>query len=1344
MHIKYHTNTIGRRTENVLMVIFLFCCVVSSLNAQDYRNYIINIYQDKDGLPHNSTKCLLQDKFGFVWIGTRNGLCCFDGKRNIPLKISDNNLGNVSIHSLFEDKLGRIWMGTDYGVYVYDRIGTLEKFDKITRYSVSISSEVSKIVQLDSNKILVATMGQGYFVYNVDSDVLEQYNSHYSFILDVYTNGKDLYLTTLQEQFLHFDLNGKLADAYNFSENRLNLETPLLTNRFICKGKNSLWIGGGDTNDLFEFYPQSGDIVHHKLENATFKSVKCIIPLGNEELLLGTNKGLYIFTPHDEAISEFEYSEKVSIYNLDINELVKDNEGGIWVLTEHSGVMHISPRNKRFYNHNIPGNYMVNAFCQGMEDNTILVGSQNGLYKYDIEKNLLEESPSGTNLKYDIRSLCRNNNELWIGTLSDGVIVMDLTTGKTKHYVSSFNSPNTITSNNIKKILRTKGGDIIIGTNWGVCYYDKKHDNFRTETILGAMMAIADIYEDGKNNIWFATDNGGVYRHNLNTQTWRYYKHNPENPYSLPNNSVIKIFEDKEGKLILSTNGNGLCLFDYDKDGFIGEYGRGHGLHSNIVVNSMEQDMEGKLWLSTNSGLCCLNTNDSLNHTHFTSLDGLQRNFFCESASYTTKNGTLMFGGSNGFNVFNPLNFKQNKFIPPVYITDINFLKVKENAEKEKIIGNDKPLYLSGKIRIPHSYNSFTVHFASLSYVEPEKNLFSYKMEGLDKSWMNQTKSNSVTYTNLAPGKYCLYVKGSNNDQVWNDKVAKLQIIITPPWYLSVWAYCAYSILTISMLTYLLIKRDRHLKKRYNLRMERFKEEKERELYKNKINFFINLIHEIKTPLTLIKLPLDNLMKDSAVNSKEREYLSVMSRNVNYLIGVTNELLDFQKIESGEMKLNFETTDIGSLIKVTYEQFIGIAEIKNINLQNDVGADFQHEIRVDKDKIRKILVNLLSNAMKYAEKSVVLSSNVDGDYVNIYVADDGPGIDNQEKEKVFQVFYQSKGEKHQPGTGIGLAYARTLAENHHGKLYVQDNEQGGTTFVLSLPLYKNELIPEDERLEVLSDSAMMNDKEAISNDDVLLQQNHIVLLVEDNPDLLKMESANLKKWFKILKAKNGEQALKIIDNHDVDIIVSDVMMPVMDGLELCQRVKDNIEYSHIPVILLTAKTLPKSKTEGFCHGADAYVEKPFTILQLCMQIRNLLRLRRSLQKRIQPLANIENNLHPTEAFFSNKDMEFLKMLKENISNQLSDENFSIDSLTAIMNMSRSNFYRKLKALTGMSPNEYLKNCRLNRAAELLKEGYRITEIFEQTGFCSSSYFAKCFKAKFGVLPKDFQNNKEVS
>lgn len=277
-------------------------------------------------------------------------------------------------------------------------------------------------------------------------------------------------------------------------------------------------------------------------------------------------------------------------------------------------------------------------------------------------------------------------------------------------------------------------------------------------------------------------------------------------------------------------------------------------------------------------------------------------------------------------------------------------------------------------------------------------------------------------------------------------------------------------------------------------------------------------------------------------------------------------------------------------------------------------------------------------------------------------------------------------------------------------------------------------------MEIIPD----NESTITQNNDITQYKNCTILLVEDNPDLLEMESSNLKKWFKILRAKNGEEALYVINNNEIDIIVSDVMMPIMDGLELCKRIKDNIEYSHIPVILLTAKTLPESKAEGFYHGADAYVEKPFTIMQLFMQIRNLLRLRDTLRKRIQPLSNIEKELGQTEIFISNRDLEFLKMLEENINDQLSDESFSIDSLATIMNMSRSNFYRKLKALTGLSPNDYLKNCRLNKAAQLLKEGYRITEVYEQTGFCSSSYFAKCFKAKFGVLPKDFQSNKDYN
>ena len=464
-----------------------------------------------------------------------------------------------------------------------------------------------------------------------------------------------------------------------------------------------------------------------------------------------------------------------------------------------------------------------------------------------------------------------------------------------------------------------------------------------------------------------------------------------------------------------------------------------------------------------------------------------------------------------------------------------------------------------------------------------------------------------------------------------------------------------------------------------------------------------------------------------------------MNKNVEYLLNITNELLDFQKMESGETKLNLKLNNINSLLNEIYQQFVGSAEIKHIELKNTINENLTNEILIDKDKISRIIVNLLSNAMKHARSRIYISSYIENNYINILIEDDGPGIKDSEKDKIFNVFYQSENSNNIPGTGIGLAYARTLAESHHGKLSVKDSNLGGAAFILSLPLYG-----EENRIAENNGDLIFDNESSIAQDnDIIQYKNCTILLVEDNPDLLEMESSSLKKWFKILKARNGKEALSVIESNDIDIIVSDVMMPIMDGLELCKRIKNNIEYSHIPVILLTAKTLPESKAEGFYHGADAYVEKPFTIMQLFMQIRNLLKLRDTLQKRIQPLSNIEKELGQTEAFISNKDLEFLKMLEENINSQLSDENFSIDSLATVMNMSRSNFYRKLKALTGLSPNDYLKNCRLNKAAELLKEGHRITEVYEQTGFCSSSYFAKCFKAKFGVLPKDFQCNKEL-
>lgn len=553
------------------------------------------------------------------------------------------------------------------------------------------------------------------------------------------------------------------------------------------------------------------------------------------------------------------------------------------------------------------------------------------------------------------------------------------------------------------------------------------------------------------------------------------------------------------------------------------------------------------------------------------------------------------------------------------------------------------------------------------------------------------------------------------------------------------WAYLAYIACAICLIIYVLYKRDFYLKAKYQKRIEEYQIKKDKELYKNKVNFFINLIHEIRTPLTLIKLPLESIMHAAIDKQTEEHYLQVINKNVDYLLGVTNELLDFQKMESGEIKLHLKLCDISQQINSIYQQFAGSADLRNISLSIHQPEDFHLEALVDGDKLNRILVNLLSNAMKYANNVISITVKNDAKEFSIIVEDDGPGIADAEKEKIFQNFYQVADGQSIQGTGIGLAYSRALAESHHGTLHVENSSLGGSAFILTLPIYNEDLQKEENKGIILPDSRSHTDLEG-SNDKPASSSKAKILLVEDNRDLLELECNGLKEYYHILKAQNGIEALQIMKDEDVDIVVTDVMMPPMNGFELCHKIKSNIEYSHIPVILLTAKTLPESKEEGFSYGADSYIEKPFTIQQLHMQIRNLLNLRTAFQKRMAsffPQATPEEKDKEDYIPFTAQDQEFIKKIQEIIELQLNDENFSIDVLATEMHMSRSNFYRKLKALSGMSPNDYLKNCRLNKAAQLLKEGYRVTEVFERTGFGSSSYFAKCFKAKFGVLPKDY-------
>ena len=588
-----------------------------------------------------------------------------------------------------------------------------------------------------------------------------------------------------------------------------------------------------------------------------------------------------------------------------------------------------------------------------------------------------------------------------------------------------------------------------------------------------------------------------------------------------------------------------------------------------------------------------------------------------------------------------------------------------------------------------------------------------------------------MAYTHLPPGEYEFQVKGANNDGLWNDRTASLRIIITPPWWLSIPAYITYALALFFIIGYITYRWRMHVKRKYHQMMEDFRITQDKEIYKQKISFFINLVHEIRTPLSLICLPLEKL-RDGKIE-EHGKHLTLIEKNVSYLLEITNQLLDFQKIENKKMKLDLKRHDINAIIKDIAEQFKDAASIKGLELSVSLPAP-EMEAIVDNDIIRKIMVNLMSNALKYAASMIELSLKESDGHIVICVSNDGPRIPEGQKEKIFQIFYQIPDDKKQmPGTGIGLAFSKSLAESHQGTLSVENLPSSGCSFILSLPLKRaTEKLPETESHP--ESEGFEPDLPQTKN------KRHTVLIVEDNIELQNEIREALEQWYKVYTAGNGKEALEKLETNDAtDVIVSDVMMPEMDGIEMCRHIKTNLTYSHIPIILLTAKTNLESKTEGMENGAEVYMEKPFSIKQLHNQIENLLKLRLAFHELMLRSAGTTHETPISEYIQSECDITFMKEVDTALTKHLDEESFSVDNLADAMNMSRTNFYRKLKMLTGMAPNIYIKNFRLNQAAELLAQNMRINEVMLRVGFMAPSYFAKCFKAKFGKLPKEYQN-----
>lgn len=1327
----------------VSFIISVVCCAQATGEHYYFKNLSI-----QNGLSQNTVNAILQDRKGFMWFGTKDGLNRYDGLSFRKFEYDESkkrSIGNNFITALYEDLEGNIWVGTDVGLYIYyPEKDTFRKFTQLSTGNTKVERSVSMISGDSWGRVWIAVESQGLFCYDLQKHVLQNHTL------------TDYPLISTNVKCFAFDNSGTMwigfyGDGLFYSKDDLKTLHPYLSpvekretfdndvvTKIVHGSYNCLYIAsvkGG----VKELNLTSGRLHDLLQTDESGESVYCrdLIASSDNELWIGTESGIYIYNLRTQKYAHLHSSiyDPYSLSDNAVYSLCKDREGSIWVGSYFGGVNYY-PRPCTYFEKYYPKGTenslrgkRVREFCQDNAGNVWIGTEDGGLNHFNPQtKEFRFFAPSVA--FSNIHGLCMDGDNLWVGTFSKGVKVINTRTGALlKSYVKT-DSPRSLVDNSIFAICRTTTGDIYLGTLFGLLRYNKQLDDFdRIQELNGKF--VYDIKEDSSGNLWLATYANGAYCYSVNEKKWKNYVHDEKNNKSLPYNKVLSVFEDSYRQIWLTTQGGGFCKFHSDTETFT-RYNSRNGLPNDVVYQLVE-DKEGLLWLTTNNGLVRFDPVTGEMKV-FTTANGLLGDQFNYRSSFKGESGMIYFGSIDGFIAFNPKTFSENSYVPPVVITDF-LLFGREVLAGEQGSPLEKSITLSDKIVLCSDQNSFSFRIAALSYQAPRMNKLMYKLDGFDDEWLSVGESPMVTYSNLRYGDYVFRVKASNNDGVWNGEEISLSIQILPPFYLSIWAYCLYTLLFIACLIYAILYFRRKSNVKHRRQMEKFEQEKEREVYNTKIDFFTNVAHEIRTPLTLIKGPLENIILKKEVDAETREDLNIMKQNTERLLSLTNQLLDFRKTESQGFRLNFMECNIKETLRETYLRFTSLAKQKELEftLQMPEGDFSAH---VNKEAFIKIISNLLNNAVKYAENYIHVCLEIDMTSAKkvfyIRTVNDGTIIPDEMKEEIFKPFVrfnEKEDSKITNGTGIGLALSRSLAELHQGNLWMETGEDANR-FCLSLPIIQATTI------KLVSDS--IPDADKVIGRPTELQENKenrpTVLVVEDNPDMLTFVARQLSDSYIVLTAANGLEALEVLDGNFVNLVVSDVVMPLMDGFELCRMIKSNLDYSHIPVILLTAKTNIQSKIEGLELGADAYIEKPFSVEYLHACISNLIQNREKLRKAFAQSPFVAaNTMALTKA-----DEEFIKRLNEIILTNFHNPDFNMENMADALNMSRSNFYRKIKGVLDLTPNDYLRLERLKKAAQLLKEGEsRVNEICYTVGFNSPSYFSKCFQKQFGVLPKDF-------
>ncbi len=1347
--------------------IFLGTLLVTHLNTRAQTGHInFTSLSTRDGLLSNSVNAITKDRYGLMWFATDDGLNKFDGTnfnvyRHRPGDTT--SLRTNEVLALHEDRSGNLWIGTSGGgLSVYDR-----KKDHFLHYPVKTgaatlsSSDVIRGICSDYRGKIWIAQYEGLYMVDPVTQSISKLLLRDAAGRPVKTTLLSIYEDSKQRLWIATD-NGLFL--YNIRTNTFRLYENNKTDPFSLRGNKvraiaedkwgNMWVG--TSTGLSRLKQDESGFIHYPYLSGT--EINCIAADDQGLLWIGSFNGLYIYNIQADTYTIFTHENRnhQSLSSQYVRCIYLDKQGIYWVGTYQGGICKYD-KNLNLFNLTLSSSFQENrgniAVISALAENKngyVLMGTVgNGLYEYNRKKEQvhpvdlpLKNIPANS---LNVLALLRTRTDkLYIGTYARGVIIIDQKTGAHKQLVKG-QGINDLTSNDIFCLSEDSKGNIWIGTNGDgiivvnndrvIARYSPLPPNSGV-ALLPINGYIRAIEEDASGNIWIGTHGGGIAVYEPTTGKWTIYTQ--ENS-QLPSNKIQCMHCDSKGKMWIGTF-SGLAAFEADKHLFT-LFSEKDGLQNNMIYQ-IEEDATGKLWLSTNTGISQFDTRTK-NIRNFTYLNGLQNSNFVRGVGIRLTDGEMLFGGLEGFNHFYPDRLTVNRNVPRVILTDLKI------ANRSVTGGDNSPIKehisVTDEIRLNYKQN-FALNFVALNYTIPKQNQYAYKLDGFDKDWNYTGTANIASYTNLDPGEYTFRVKASNNDGIWSTKDTTIKIYVKPPFWRTTYAYLFYILAIGGLLLYSRYKGISRVRKKFVLEQERQQVTRIQELDRMKLKFLTNLSHDFRTPISLIMGPVDQLIEGEG-SPRKLEKLNMIRRNARRLLNLVNQLLDFRKMEEHELKLQLSKGEFITFLKEVTESFRDLSERKNIRFTFKTCID-RLDVFFDRDKMERILFNLLSNAFKFTLEGGHITVDLhkaersdDQEYtwVSIDVVDTGIGIPGDKKGLIFDRFFQNDTSTSvlNQGTGIGLSITKEFIKLHGGKIHVESEPNKGCAFTIQIPLKRAietsmaaqpVLQPEPEPsnnggngLEQVQEDSPMNN--ALS-----------VLLVEDNEDFRFYLKDNLRNNYKVIEAANGAAGWQKTLAHHPQLIVSDISMPEMDGIELIKKLKSDKRTSHIPVILLTAMTGQEQQMQGLETGANDYITKPFSIEVLNAKIKNLLHLKSTMQSTYSK----QIKLTTPEVVIESQNGKLLTDIVSYLENNLTNPQLSVEHLSKQIGISRGTLYTKLLELTGQTPVEYISLFRLNKAVALMeKSNMTISEIAYQVGFTTPNYFAKSFKSKFNMLPSEF-------